>query len=151
MTTKKFLGRFDQWKVVPEMTRKSNWYIPIGTSMREKLELGKAYMDNLKKPIHVEPVYNLVDMVGIYLTMLISVEEAFDLDLKIDYDPCNKTIKGYPVDPEWISYTDPKGTKVTLHVSDTGHCLIYIGKVHSKNLQSFELENFADLLDSYSA
>ncbi len=119
--------------------------------MREKFELGKAYMDNLKKPIHVEPVYNLVDMVGIYLTMLISVEEAFDLDLKIDYDPCNKTIKGYPVDPEWISYTDPKGTKVTLHVSDTGHCLIYIGKVHSKNLQSFELENFADLLDSYSA
>lgn len=150
MTTK-FLGRFDQWKVVPEMTRKSDWFMPAGLTWQQKHGLSEAYFNGHMKPIHVEPAYNLVEMVGIYLTMLISVEKAFDLDLKIDYDPCNKTINGYPVDPEWISYTDPKGTKVTLHVSDTGHCLIYIGKVHSKNLQSFELENFADLLDSYSA
>ena len=93
--------------------------------------------------------YTFKQIVGMYMDMLISTEQAFGLDLKIEYDEKFNN---------FIHYTDPKGDRKTIRLwlerrtraNCNPDCHIITNKDFS-TWDSLTMGKFADLLSSYGA
>lgn len=93
--------------------------------------------------------YTFKQIVGMYMDMLISTEQAFGLDLKIEY---NEKFNNF------IHYTDPKGNRKTIRLMlerrTKSNCDPDCSIITNKDFSQWDrmsMGQFADILSSYAA